>query len=115
MPIRKKVFWILLSIILSVTSYFLLYSLVIYPSLIPDECYFHTHKPSPTVELFFDFPPAENGHPVAKQIGLVLTFAFGGLLGWIMVFFASKRKKKSTQEPSKQLNPIADSSNRKDS
>ncbi len=92
MSTGKKALWIIGSIAVCITAYFIIYDQILYPRLIPDPCYFHNHKPSAAVELFFDFPPAENGHPIASPIAFIGTLAFGGLLGWGIVFIGSKRK-----------------------
>lgn len=53
----------------------------LWPYLIPDDCYYHTHKPGFLVSMLFDFPASENGHSVPSIFNIVLTFVVGLLLG----------------------------------
>lgn len=68
---------IILTGLICVVIYFILVHFVLYPILIPDECYYHSHDTPFIIDLLFDFPAHEGFHPVPSVIGYILSFGIG--------------------------------------
>lgn len=66
--------------LISVVLYFILVHFVLYPILIPDECYYHSHDTPILIDLLFDFPASEGFHPVPRVIGYILSVGIGIVL-----------------------------------
>jgi hypothetical protein len=71
--------------------YGLIMNFIIYPIFIPDECYYHSHDTTNTVELLFDFPSYNGYHPVPSKLGYLL-FSIFGLIAGSLLFRLPKSK-----------------------
>lgn len=60
--------------------------LIVWPILIPDDCYYHTHDKNLLIFLLYNFPSSEGGHSVPS----LFNFLFFGLFG---AYFAVKLTK----------------------
>ena len=63
-----------------VLSFTLLYKL-----LIPDVCYYHTHEMNSFMSLFYSSGPADNGHPTPNFTNFLVSFVFGGIIGYVLI------------------------------
>lgn len=50
---------------------------VVWPLLIPDDCYYHTNEPNSLIKLLYNFPSSEGGHSIPS----VFNFLLFGLSG----------------------------------
>lgn len=71
--------WIYISI--GGILFFLFSFTIIYNLLIPDVCYYHTHKMNLIMNLFYSAGPADNGHPEPNLLNFIFSFFIGGLIG----------------------------------
>ena len=78
----KTLKWICIglgAILMVVLSFTLLYKL-----LIPDVCYYHTHEMNSFMSLFYSSGPADNGHPAPNFTNFLVSFVFGGIIGYVL-------------------------------
>lgn len=68
-------------IILFMFIYGLIMNFIIYQIFIPDECYYHSHETTTTIEFLFDFPAYNGCHPVPSKLGYLLFSIFGFIVG----------------------------------
>jgi hypothetical protein len=93
---RKQglIFRIVLGIVFMII-FGLLGNLIIFPLLIPDECYYHGHEEPFLIKVLFDFPAYNGYHPViAKWL-----YLFCGFSGYLLAGLIQKgTQKKSDRE-----------------
>lgn len=77
---RFRTVIIILSIIAGAISGIAFSYFVLWPILIPDQCYYDVHETNWFIELFFSFPAYEGYHPFPSLFNLLL-FGFVGSLG----------------------------------
>ena len=54
---------------------------LLWPLIIPDQCYYDIHETNWFIELFFNFPAYEGYHPVPSLFNLLLFGYLGGVGG----------------------------------
>ncbi len=69
-----------------------LFSLIIYGLLIPDDCYYHTHKMNSLMSLFYSNEPGDNGHPFPNSLNFILSLLIGVILEYIFYKIVVKNK-----------------------
>ncbi|GGD33254.1 hypothetical protein [Flavobacterium orientale] len=85
----KWIFIVLGAILMVVLSFTLLYKL-----LIPDVCYYHTHEMNSFMSLFYSAGPEDNGHPAPNFTNFLISFVFGGILGYALYKLTTPLRKK---------------------
>lgn len=69
------------------------------PWLIPDPCYFHSHKAGIFIKLLYNFPASEGGHPIPSVLNLGMTAVCGAAAGHVLfVLFLKAGKNKNAQQ-----------------
>ena len=81
----KWIFICLGGIIIVIISFTLIYDL-----LIPDVCYYHTHEMNSFMSLFYSAGPADNGHPGPNLTNFLVSFVFGGIIGYVTYYLINK-------------------------
>lgn len=66
---------------------------MIYPIFIPDDCYYHIHETTKTIELLFDFPAYNGYHPVPSKLGYLLFCVLGLIVGVILARLTNPKEK----------------------
>jgi len=69
---------------------FLVSFTLIYALLIPDVCYYHTHEMNSFMSLFYSAGPADNGHPAPNLTNFLVSFVFGGIIGYVTYYLINK-------------------------
>lgn len=88
----KTLKWIYIclgGIIMFIISFTLIYDL-----LIPDVCYYHTHEMNSFMSLFYSAGPADNGHPTPNFTNFLVSFVFGGIIGYALYKLTTPLRKK---------------------
>jgi hypothetical protein len=83
-----KILLISICLAIGILSAWLLNILVVKPLAIPDDCYYHSREAPFLINVFYDFPSSEGGHPVPSTINATVTSGIGALSG---LFFAWKK------------------------
>jgi hypothetical protein len=71
-------------VIFFMVVYGLVMNFIIYPIFIPDDCYYHNHDTTNTIELLFDFPAYNGYHPVPSKLGYLIFSVLGLIIGVLL-------------------------------
>lgn len=90
---KKEVLIKISMVILFMFGYGIIGNFIIYPIFIHDECYYHGHETTTTIELLFDFPAYNGYHPVISKLGYLLSASLGFFIGSLLFKFVKFKKK----------------------
>ncbi len=79
-------------VIFFMVAYGVIMNFIIYPIFIPDDCYYHNHDTTFTIEILFDFPAANGYHPSPTKLGYLLFGIFGFLVGTKVIRTVKSRR-----------------------
>lgn len=86
----SKIIILILAAILGSIGMILVSLLIVWPILIPDDCYYHTHDKNLLIFLLYNFPSSEGGHSVPSVFNFLIFGLSGAFLAVKLTKFIMK-------------------------